>query len=217
MTAENLTSGFNTTLDTLPIQMLSAGEGAPGRLFQVDDYIAATSSGMTQTGSTYRLCRFPTAAKIKSVIIDLGVLDTGGAGAVFDINVAFSDSLFDGTQQAYTANNGLTALTSTCIPTTAKTGAVTSITSYTAPNKLFGTLTVGNNTAKLNNEVLFNGTLASWWPGGRDLPLWEFFGFTNAQGYPADPGGFFDLLLYLSTQATTPAAAYIAAKVSYVL
>ena len=32
MAAENLISSFNTTLDTLPIQMLTAGEGGPGLL-----------------------------------------------------------------------------------------------------------------------------------------------------------------------------------------
>ena len=217
MTIENLDSSFISTLDTQPIQMLSPGEGAPGCIKQVDDWVAATSSGMTQTGSTYRLCRFPTAAKLKSVVIDLGVLDTGAAGAVFDINVAFSDSLYDGTNQKYTANNGLTALTATGIPTTGATGGVTSITSYVNPNKLLGTITVGNNTAKYNTEVIWGGSYTNWWPAGRDMPLWQFFGFTNTQGYPADPGGFFDLLLYLSTQATTPAAANIAAKVSYIL
>jgi hypothetical protein len=217
MAVENLVSGSCTTLDTLPIQMLSAGEGASGVLNQVDDWIAATSSGMTQTGSTYRLCRFPVYAKIKSVVIDLGVLDTGAAGAVFDVNVAFSDSLYDGTQTAFTPNNGLTETTALCIPTTAKTGACTSISSYTAPNKLFGTLTVGNNVAKYNTELLWNGSLSGWWAAGSDTPLWDFFGFSNSQGYPADPSGYFDLLLYLSTQATTPAAANIRARVSYVV
>lgn len=217
MTIETLDSSFISTLNTQPIQMLSPGEGGPGLVKQVDDWVAATASGMTQTGSSYRLCRIPTAAKVKSVTIDLGVLDTGAAGAVFDINLAFSDSLFDGTNQKFTANNGLTALTSLCIPQTGAAGTTTSITSYVNPNKLFGTLTVGNNATKYNNEVIWGGSYASWFPGGRDLPLWEFFGFTNTQGYPADPGGFFDLLLYLSTQATTPAAGNIAARVSYVL
>jgi hypothetical protein len=218
MAAENLVSSFNTTLDTLPIQMLTTGEGGPGWLKSINDNIAATAVGIGTVASTYRLCRFPTAAKIKSVTIDLGNLDTSGSVAlVLDINVAFSDSFYDGTQPVYTASNGATALNSLCIPKTGAAGTTTSITAYTNPNKLFGTLAASSNAAKYNTNVTFNGSYTNWFPGGRDLPLWNFFGFTNAQGQPADPGGFFDLLLYVSTAAATGAAASIGAKVEYII
>lgn len=217
MTIENLDSSFISTLDTLPIQMLTSGEGAFGFIQSVDDYIAVTASGMASIGSTYRLCRFPTAAKIKSVVIDLGIVDSGGATAVFDINVAFSDSLFDGTQPQFTPSNGATAVSATGIPKTGAAGTVTSITSYTNPNKLFGTLTAANNAVKNGSNVTFGGTYTGWSYAGPSLPLWDFLGFTNSQGYAADPGGYFDLLLYLSTAAATGAAATIHAKVDFVL
>lgn len=217
MAAENLDSSFISTLNTQPQQMLTSGEGAPGFLQSIDDYIAVTAVGMASIGSTYRLCRFPTRAKIKSLVIDLGIVDSGGATAVFDINVAFSDSLYDGTPSVYTPSNGATAVSATGIPKTGAAGTVTSITSYSSPNKLFGTVTAANNAVKNGTNVTFAGTYASWAYAGPSLPLWDFFGFVNTQGYAQDPGGFFDILLYLSTAAATGAAAQIHAKLDYVL
>lgn len=208
MTIENLDSAFLSPLNTLPLQYPSVGEGAPGMLKCVTDLITPTASGMGSVGSTYRLCRIPAQAKIKRVVIDLGGVDTNAsAAAVFDINVAFSDSAYDGTQVALQSG----------IPTTALTGAVTTIGTYSAPNKLFGTLAASNSGAKkYNQDVTFNGTLAGWYPGGRELPLWDFFGFVNSQGYAADPNGYMDLLLYLSTAAATAASAPIAGTVYFV-
>lgn len=214
MATENLVSSYISTLDSQPIQMLTTGEGAPGQLIRITDNIAVTAAGMNSVGSTYRLCRFPTRAKIKSLIVDLGNVDSGGAGAVFDVNVAFSDSPYDGTPsifQSATANQAL------CIPRTGATGSVTSISSYSTPNILFGQITAGNNTVKYGTQALWLGTYANWFANGINLPLWNFFGFTNAQGQAQDPGGFFDILLYLSTHATTGAAASINVSMDFVL
>lgn len=217
MAAENLASSYLSTLNSLPIQQLTAGEGRMGFVQRITDSIAVTANGMGTVGSTYRLCRFPTAAKIKGLIVDLGNVDTGGAGVQLDINVAFSDSLLDGTQSIYTPSNGATETSCTCIPQTGATGGVTSITTYSNPNKLFGTITSGSNTVSYNNQRLFLGSYANWFAGGPNLPVWQFFGFTNSQGYAQDPGGFFDILLYLSHAATTPAAASINVSLDYVL
>lgn len=217
MATENLISSFISSLNSLPIQMLTSGEGAPGIMQRLTDNIAVTAAGMGSVGSTYRLCRFPTRAKIKSLIIDLGNVDSGGAGAKFDVNVAFSDSLLDGTPSFFTPSNGLTEAGALCIPRTGATGSVTSISSYSTPNILFGQITAGNNTVSYNNQMLFKGTYTNWFAGGINLPLWDFFGFTNAQGQAQDPGGFFDILLYLSTAATTGAAASINASLDFVL
>jgi hypothetical protein len=234
MTQENLVSPLLAQWDAQPISMLSSGEGAAGVMKTVDDYVSVTASGITTLASTYRLCRFPTFAKIKSVIIDLPILENDSATAVFDINVAFSDNPYDGTPALLSgaALNGLTTLTATCIPTTGQTGnknALTSITGYTNPNKLFGSITVGNNAVKLNNQVLFNGAYAAgstagflntaWNYSGPTYPLYEFLGFQNSQGYPADPGGWMDLLLYVSTAATggDGVAGMIHARVDYVI
>ncbi len=208
MTVENLDSNFITQQLNQPLLYETAGEGVAGVYREVSDNIAVTASGMGSIGSTYRLCRFPTYARVKSVIIDLGNVDTGGATAVFDVNVAFSDSPYDSTQTALQK----------LIPTTALTGATTTIASYSSPNKIFGTITAANNTTKYNNQQIWSGTLTNWFPGGRDLPLWDFLGFTNAiSGYAQDPGGFFDILLYLSTAAATGAAASIGVRVGFVI
>ena len=209
MAIENLDSGTLTSLATLPLSVPTAGEGAPGITRVVTDYIKPTVSGMGSVGSTYRLARFPVYAKIKSVIIDVGAVDTNAsATAVFDINVAFSDSAYDGTQVAL---QGL-------IPTNALTGATTTIGTYSAPNKTFGTIAAKNSGVKSPaNEVVFGGTNTGWFPAGRDLPLWDFYGFVNSQGTAQDPSGFFDILLYLSTAAATAASDYIGVRVTYVV
>jgi hypothetical protein len=213
MTVENLDSGPILALDSQPIVMQTAGEGAPGDLKSVSDFVLATASGVGSVGSTYRMCRIPTNAIIKSVIVDLGDLDSNASPTlVLDVNLAFSDSTYDGTN---TNNQGL-------IPTTAYTGATTSIATYSSPNKAFGQISAAASGAnKLSNELIFNGSMDNvaigpWFPYGRELSVWEYFGFTDAQGYPADPGGFFDLLFYVSTGAATGHAGYIAAKVTYI-
>ena len=114
MTVENLSSGAINGLDSLtfgtlaPIIYPTAGEGAPGILRRLTDTVTVTAAGMASAGSAgtdgsfYRLCRFPTGARLKALRVDLGIVDSGGATAVFDINVAFSDSLNDNTPSIYT-------------------------------------------------------------------------------------------------------------------
>ena len=63
MTKDTALSVAITSLDSTPIQYVTAGEGAPGKLWEVTDTVAATAAGMASTGSTYRLCRFPVMAK----------------------------------------------------------------------------------------------------------------------------------------------------------
>ena len=208
MTTEFLDSSFIASLDTLPIQMLTAGEGASGVLKCQTDTVAFTSSGVTQAASTYRLCRIPTAAKIKQVIFDAGEGDTNATAALtWDINLAFSDSTLDGTQVALQS----------LIPTSALTGATTTTALYSSPNKIFGNVAQGNTAAIARKDVTFNGSLTNWLYNGVNLPLWNFFGFTNSQGHAQDPGGFFDFLVYVAHLASTPAAGNLAITCYYVL
>jgi len=226
MTIEYVKSTSITNLQAQPIQVPSAGEGAPGVLRTITDSALTTASGMGSIGSTYRMCRLPTFAKIKRVLVVLGIVDSGGATAVFDINVAFSDSPYDGTNWLYSNTPGQTDEGDlNGIPTTALTGAVTTPDAYASPNKLFGTITAANNAQKAVSDQTFLGTVTgttqngnvNWFPLGREVPLYEFFGFQNSQGNAADPGGFFDILFYLSTAASTGAAGYITTQVDFVI
>jgi len=92
MAVETLKGGGVTAYDTIPTVFPTTGKGSPGRLRKQTDY--ATASAGASVGSTYRLARIPTNAVVKEV--KLYSVAQGGSAAV-DINVAFSDSTFDGT------------------------------------------------------------------------------------------------------------------------
>ena len=196
------------TLNTQPIQQLSAGEGAPGRVRVQDDYIAVTTA-MEAAGQYWRMCRIPTIAKVKSLVVgtDAAPDSNSTQQLALDFSVIFSDSKYDGTQSAL--QNG--------IPTTANTGAVTLPSAYSSPNKLFGTLTLsGNNLAIPLTDILIQGGLVYNSLVIPETPLWELFGFVNGQGLPQDPGGFFDILVDVSTAAATAHACNMYMKVTYV-
>lgn len=197
-----------TGLDSTPYIPQSAGQGAPDFLSIQDDVVAATATGLGTAKSSYRLCRIPTNAKPKSVLIATDVaLDTGTHALVFDINLAFSDSTIDGTQPAL---QGL-------IPTTANTGATTTLAAYSSPNVIFGT---SNNTSAsvrlARTDVTFNGSNTNYPMTTITLqPLWQSFGFVDGRGNPMDPGGYFDLYLVNSTVAGTGAAGNIYGRVEF--
>lgn len=212
MAAENLKSSSITNLDASPIVANTRGSGAAAYQYGVDDTIAATASGLGTIGSTYRMCRIPVNAKIKAVNIGVSTgLDTNASPTlVFDLNLAFSDSTTDGTAVAY---QGL-------IPTTANTGLVTSVATYASPNILFGQTTgtqAKTTFVKTKSSVIFNGISTTYPITFPQTELWSLFGFTNAYGVAGDPGGFFDLLLYVSTAAATGAAGTIYASIDFVV
>ena len=49
------------------------------------------------------------------------------------------------------------------------------------------------------------------------LPLFKILGFKNAQGYDTDPGGYFDIVAYVSVAAATGAAAKLWCEVEYAI
>lgn len=199
-----------TNLDATPYIQNTAGQGPSGRIVVIDDTVAATAVGLQTAKSSYRLCRMPTGAIIKSVMIATDVaLDTGTHALVFDINLAFSDSTIDGTPVSL---QGL-------IPTTANTGATTTLAAYASPNLMFGTSNNTSASVKLaRTDVTFNGTLATYSMFQiTQQPLWQTFGFVDGRGNPADPGGFFDLFLVNSTVAGTGAAGNIYGRVEYAI
>lgn len=212
MTVENLKSTAITNLDASPVTPNTRGAGAAAYGYQIDDTIAATASGLGSATSTYKLCRIPVNAKVKNLELAVNTgLDTNGSPAlVFDLNMIFSDSTTDGTQAAL---QGL-------IPTSANTGATTTVASYSSPNLLFGQTTgtqAKTTFVKAKTSVLFNGVGSNYAITFPQTELWSLFGFTNPYSVAMDPGGFFDLLMYVSTGAATGAAGTIYASMAIVV
>lgn len=185
----HLSSGSITALDTIPAIVPTSGEGASGFLKEVDDYVTAVSAD--QVGTTYKLCRIPTNAKVKSLLIYSTIASAGSA----DINVVFSDSTTDGTQVAL----------QNAIPTSTLAGAVTTHATYSSPNALFGAAQ-SLVLAGVDTNFTFVGTFT---PAMRLLPLWDALGFAT------DPGGMFDIEARVTTAVTT--GGIVAGKVEYVV
>lgn len=212
MANDTVKSASLTNLDATPLLINNAGQGNVARLIAVDDYCSATVAGLQSAGSYYKLVRLPTFAIVKSVIIATDKApDAASAKTVaFDLNLIFSDSTDDGTP---TWLQGL-------IPTSANTGGTTTIASYSSPNKIFGTVIESSNTAGIApTEEFLNGlgTNYTFTGGFTNLPLYQIFGFTDGRGQPADPGGFFDLMAYVATGATTGQACNIYSRVTYAI
>src|SRR5262245_12098772 len=208
MANDTVKSASITNLDTSPLIINNAAQGAGGRVVSVDDFAAATVAGLQSSGSYYKLVRVPTGAFVEEVHIATDVsLNLNGALAI-DLNWIFSDSTIDGTPVAL---QGL-------IPKSDNTGRTITIPSYSSPNKMYGTIkpTAGATTFAITEETL-NGLGANYsFTGGfTTKPLYALFGFTDARGNPADPGGYFDLLAYVATGATTGQAGNIYARVRY--
>ncbi len=98
MAVENLKSTSVTNDDATPIVLNSPGAGGLFRLHEIDDYV--TLSASASVGSTYRVVRVPTNAKVKSVVLEseaqgagkvqIGVYAPNG-GAVVSVNLFGND------------------------------------------------------------------------------------------------------------------------------
>lgn len=221
MTAENLDSTVLTNLDTVPIAMATSGEGLPGYLKTGQDFVAHTVAFGSATGNASRQNRFPTDAKVKNVwLYTLGLDSSSSQTITLDVNVAFSDSAFDGTPVPAQAE----------IPQSTATGGITTLATYTGANKLFGAaLTVAASGALQYKEVTY---LNSYIPSQQVQPMWAVLGGTGAAsagpfaagggfaqsgGFITSPGGFFDLLIVTAHTATTNATGTIGTEVDFVL
>lgn len=199
-----------TNLDSTPLIVSNAGQGDVGRFITVDDYCAATVAGLQSAGSYYKLVRLPSFAIVKSVLVGADTGPNLNGSLSLDLNLIFSDSTIDGTPVFL---QGL-------IPTSANTGGTTTIASYSSPNKIYGTWKPAASSALIEpTEEIFNGlgSAYSFTGGFISQPLFQLFGFTDGRGQPSDPGGYFDLMAYVATGATTGAACNLYARVSYVI
>lgn len=166
MATEALKSTSITNSDANPIVTNTPGEYAAGAVLAASDLVSST--GGVTVGSTYKVLRIPTNAKIKQVLFSCAA--HGGASA-FDIDIGYSDSATDGTP----AN-----LQSTIVQISA------------ADNKLFGAA-VSAVSALKDSDVTFSGTFTAV---HRNLPLYQvLLNLGTTDWTSGDPGGMFDIIL----------------------
>jgi hypothetical protein len=203
-----LESANLVNLNVPPVQVATSGEGASSILRQNEDVISPTASNVQF--STYTLGpRIPTNAKIKKVqVYGKGIDSNATAAVAADINLIFSDAPLGGIAAGMPVNDGTTASNAGQIPTSALTGAVTSITAYASPNKMFGSsvVLVANSGAYKLQEVTHANTFTF---AMRQLPIWDALGFT------VDPGGFFNFFVVIETASSTAAAGTLGIIVDY--
>jgi hypothetical protein len=172
MAGHILKSPSITNLDASPIVANTIGEGGPGFVRMVSDVVTTVSAD--DNTSTYRMVRIPTNAKVKKVVMTSAAASAGAA----DIDVAFSDSTTDGTQQSLA-------------------GGIVQVTGP-VDNKLFGAASSLVAQTKVDITTAGTFTLAM-----QNLPLWQVLVNLGATQFTADPGGFFDILVRVTTTITT--------------
>lgn len=176
MGTHNLKSASIINLDSSPIVINTIGEGAPGKEIVITDFVTTVSAD--DTSSTYRLVRIPTNAKVKDLKIYSAIATAGSA----DIDVAFSDSTVDGTQQSLA-------------------GGIVQVTGP-ADNKLFGAA-VSLVATIAAGPIVKNPFAGTFTPAHQNLPLWQVLVNLGATQFTADPGGFFDIYIKITTTITT--------------
>ena len=195
-------------LNVPPVLVPTTGEGAANKLYQNEDYLSPTSANVQY--STYTLGpRIPTNAKIKKVqLYGKGIDSNATAAVAVDINLIFSDAPLGGIAAGLPVNDGTTYANAGTIPTSALTGATTTITAYSSPNKMFGSsvVAVANSGAYKLQEITHANSFTF---AMRQLPLWDALGFT------VDPGGFFNFFVVVETASSTAAAGTLGIIVDY--
>src|SRR5690242_11841929 len=151
MAVENLKSTQITNLDASPIVANTVGENAPGVIRCVGGY--ATVSAAASVGSTYKLARIPTNAKVKRVLFES---EAQGAGA-FNLSCYYSDSTNDGTP---VANQGV------IVPTTGDQFFASDVSAASAVTQGDYTNESGNYTLSLRNKELWDALGLTSDPGG---------------------------------------------------
>lgn len=200
-----------------PYQALTQGEGSRGLLKTVEDAVALTTAFVGATGNYARLCRFPANAKIKSVEVQTDAAPDSNATQTLALNfgVSFSDSTIDETPSYY---QGQIPTTTGIGGGTTTAGTVTSFSSYSSPNDLFGTITLsGNNAAIPKTDITLKQvpSLVSYL-GLTQVPLVSLFNLWDGRSQAQQNLGWFDLYVYVKTAAATAHAANLYAKVTYV-
>lgn len=151
MAADTLKSLSITNLDATPIVPNATGAGAGGYVKDVSDFVTPSTAGLVNTGSTYRMVRLPTNAKLKALKLNADAHLDSSTGLVLDVGAYYSDATNDGTAQA---NQGA-VISVNCFA-----AAIDFHTAFTEQNALvsFG--------AALRNEPLWKALGLASDPGG---------------------------------------------------
>lgn len=187
MATEALKSNPIVNLDSFPVVANTTGEGDDGNMRTVNGHVASTT-GVTSP-STYRLVRIPTNAKIKHVWLRNAAWSTSAAA---DIDVAFSDSTVDGTQQSLAG--GIVQLA----------GPV--------DNKLFGSA-ISFASASAGNGYVEETFANTFTTDMTNIPLWQVLVNLGATQFSSDPAGYFDIVV--KTTTTVTAGGDVAIEVDY--
>ncbi len=154
MTTEALKSTAITNLDATSspfiVSRATTGEGAEGQLRHVQGVLLVSAS--MGAGSTYRLVRLPSNAKVKSVIWESEAM---GAGK-FNVSVYYSDNPLDATA----ANLGV------IVPTTGDQFFASDIDCAAAVARGSITNESGNYTLAKRNKALWDALAIASDPGG---------------------------------------------------
>lgn len=95
MAVENLKSAGITNLDATPFTQNTAGDSAGPAVAQIESAYV-TVSAAASSGSTYRMVRLPTKARVKHVFFE----SEAQAAGTMDLSAYYSDSTIDGTPPA---------------------------------------------------------------------------------------------------------------------
>lgn len=237
-------TGTNTALyDASPFAPLTSGEGGPGYLRAIEDFVAVGQTDFGTAGNFVRLLRFPTSARLKKLELytDLSLVDAGTSSSALSlgVGVVFSDSTTDGTpvalQNQMPTTTGIGGGTTTAGTSVAIGGA--------SSNRLFGNILANTSTGAFPNgmmgqnataaptgqqaalyfggEFTYNGTIATY---GHPLaisqvPLMALFNFRDGQNNLIRQGGYFDIIIIADViYHTQPAGAYnIYGRLEYVI
>jgi hypothetical protein len=186
MATEALKTAPITALDALPPIFPVTGEGGAGHLKSINAHVV-TTAGVT-SGSTYRMVRIPTNAKVKRVFLTNAA--QGATGNV-DIDIAFSDSPGE-SQQFQQFAGGIVQISG-------------------VDNKLFGSA-VTITAAQKNQDQTFANTFTT---DHMNLPLWQVLVNLGTTQFSTDPGGYFDVLL--KTTSTLANGGDISIEVQFVV
>lgn len=149
MAVETIKSAAITNMDAVPAVAVATGNGAAGYLREVDGY--ATVAASASTTSTYRLCRIPTNAKVKSVTFES---EAQGAGK-FNLSVYYSDG-----PEMPAAVSGI------IVPTTGDQFFASDIDATSAVTPTYVTNESGNYTLAKRGQPLWQALGLSTDPGG---------------------------------------------------